>query len=179
VRHPDLLAAFAHEQQFVARPRVAVALEVDLLRHAVGGARASRRAGSAEEELQLEPERDEERDPEGHDAQRRAEQPGHDEHHERDAERHDAAAGTPVSRCGLHGSTVAPAGGANGLPGRPVDTTRGMAIGTQTALRGVAGRVAGRKASRIEALAAATGAALVTYRVLRSSRDAQAPRDAG
>lgn len=43
-----------------------------------------------------------------------------------------------------------------------------MAIGRQRAVRGIAGRVAGRRASRLEALAAATGAAVLTYRFLRS-----------
>jgi hypothetical protein len=43
-----------------------------------------------------------------------------------------------------------------------------MTIGTQTALRGVATRLTGRQASRVEAVTVAFGAAFVTYRFLRS-----------
>ena len=46
-----------------------------------------------------------------------------------------------------------------------------MAVGTQSALRGVTSRLAGRRASRMQALAAAVGAAVVTYRFLRSGGD--------
>jgi hypothetical protein len=52
-----------------------------------------------------------------------------------------------------------------------------MTIGTQTAVRGIAGRVAGRRASRLQALAAATGAAVFTYRFLRSGNDESAASD--
>jgi hypothetical protein len=53
-----------------------------------------------------------------------------------------------------------------------------MAIGTQTALRGIGGRIAGRRASRLEALAAATGAAVLTYRFLRSGNGDSSGDDA-
>ncbi len=46
-----------------------------------------------------------------------------------------------------------------------------MASGKQAALSGVAARLAGRRASRLQAMAAAAGAAIATYRLLRSGGD--------
>lgn len=45
--------------------------------------------------------------------------------------------------------------------------------GTQTAVRGVASRLAGRRASRVQAITAALGVAVVTYRFLRSGSDGE------
>jgi hypothetical protein len=53
-----------------------------------------------------------------------------------------------------------------------------MAVGTQTALKGVTERIAGRRASRMQALAVAVGAAVVAYRLLRSGEEEAETQDA-